>query len=277
MSNTTVRRVDGKDLDRIVPGIVRVFRDDEVVPWHRHDECLAFIRRSVTRGFYMVAAYDGDGITGYAEWIETHDCGRKLLYLGIMQVDCDLRGRGIGTAMLDDGHAYAKSIGAFWLRTIPEDERAHSFYRKYGFTDTDEIYCCTCPTTANATMVRGRQPAIMTVETANAHEFVFGLCQSSGRHMYEIANHNPACSDYAVTTAYHPDGHLQFRYRQGEKRALVLYWSDKRPDAATVLSIRECGNAAGLDEVEFYLRSEYQGLFACHDVTRESVEMEREV
>lgn len=214
MNSITICRVDGKDINRIIPGIVNVFRDDEVVPWHRYDECLALVTRRMECGFYITVAYYGDKLAGYSEWIVTYDNGKKVLYLGIMQVDCDLRGRRIGKAMLDDGEEHAKSIGASCLRTIPEDDRAHDFYRKYGFVETDAIYRCVCPTPVNMSAEKPVNLTTVTLEIADTHEFVFGLCQSSGRHMYEVANNNPD-SNFEVITSYITGGFLQFRYRKG--------------------------------------------------------------
>ena len=179
MSNITVRRIDGINFKEAIPGIVRVFRDDEVVPWHRPDECLEWIARRIERGFYITVACDGDSVVGYSEWIETYDDGRKLLYLGIMQVDCDLRSRGIGKIMLDDGEKYAASIGASHLRTIPEDERSHNFYRKYGFCDTDTISHITCH--ASGSGVQCGEPIPVTLEIVNTHELLCFMCHISER------------------------------------------------------------------------------------------------
>ena len=238
MNNITIHRVDGKNLSEIVPGIVKVFRDDEVVPWHKYDECLAWVTKRAERGFYITLAYDGDTIVGYSEWILTYDNSKKILYLGIMQVDCDLRSRGIGKIMLDDGEEYAKSIGAAVLRTIPEDDRSQNFYYKYGFTETDLIYYCVCSTTESADTPKShKSDKLPTLEIADTHELVFGLCQSSGRHMYEIANHNPAIGEFGAVTAYIQSGYLQFRYREGSETALALYWSNEETTADTVSAI----------------------------------------
>lgn len=269
-----IKQVCGKDILQSIPGIVNVFRDDEVVPWHRYDECLAWVTRRAERGFYMTAAVDGDTIVGYSEWIETFDNGAKILYLGLMQVDCDLRGRGIGGAMLADGISYAKRIGASKLRTLPEDERSHNFYRKYGFTETDEIYYCVCPTIETAYCEKSNE---VTLEVVNTHEFVFGVCQSSGRHMYECANHNPETSGYTAKTAYIESGYLQFRYKIGSKEAHVLYWSNKPVTAETVSAILEQGYAHGFDEIKFYFKSKYLDLFRDYSVIRESIEIEKEL
>jgi len=277
MDNIAIHRVDVENCDRFIPGIVHVFRDDEVVPWHRHGGCVAWVARRAERGLYIAAACDGDQVVGYSEWNETYDSGRQLLYLSIMQVDCGLRGRGIGTAMLADGEAYAKHVGATHLRTVPEDERAHAFYRKYGFADTDDIFYCVCPTTANCIEVPAKEPVNLTVDMVNTHAFVFGLCQSSGSFMYQVANHDPEISGYTAVTAGHPDGYLQFRYKKGAKKALALYWSNAAVTAGTIASILARGRRSGFEEVEFYFRSKYKGLFAGHPLIRESIEIERSI
>ncbi len=276
MNTITVRRVNGKNCNTVIPGIVHVFRDDEKVPWHRYDDCLAWVTRRVERGFYSTLAYESDTITGFSEWIEMYDAGKKILYLGMMQVDCALRGKGIGGAMLADGEAYAKSIGASCLRTIPEDERAYAFYQKYGFRETDCIYSCTCPTRKGSPAAQRDNAGEIPLAAVNTHAFIFGLCQSSGRHMYEVANHNPdAC--FKVKTSKISDGYLQFRYQEDSKTALALYWSDKAATGETVSEILMHGQEQGFEAIEFYFRSTYAPLFSDFDITRESTEMEKEL
>jgi len=68
MNNVIVRRVGSEDISQVIPGIVNVFRDDEVVPWHRYETCLAWVTKRVQRGFYMTIACDDDKIIGYSEW-----------------------------------------------------------------------------------------------------------------------------------------------------------------------------------------------------------------
>lgn len=276
MNNISVRHISGKDFSMVIPGIVSIFRDDEVVPWYRYDDCLAWVTRRMERGFYDTLAYDGDKIVGFSEWIETYDNDKKILYLGMMQVDCALRGKGIGGAMLADGEKYAKSIGASYLRAIPEDERAHAFYRKYGFTETDSVYHCICPAVREGAVIQRGDASVITLDAVNTHEFVFGLCQSSGRHMYEVANHNPD-SDFKVKTPHISSGYLQFRYRDDAKTAMAIYWSDGTASGEIVSEILACGYAQGFEEIEFYFKSNYIKLFESFNITQESKELERKI
>ena len=277
MNNVIIRRVVSENISQVIPGIVNVFRDDEVVPWHRYETCLAWVTKRVERGFYMTLACDGDKIIGYSEWIETYDNNKKIFYLGLMQVDCDLRSRGIGKLMLDDGEKYARIIGASYLRTIPDDERSHNFYRKYGFVETDAIYYCSCPTSEDSAAVGYGKFDAVTLEIANTHEFIFGLCQSSGRHMYEVANHNPELGEYITETVNFPNGYLQFRHHIDSKTALAIYWSNEETTAETVSAILSHGRIEGFDEMEFYFKSKYLNLFAGYNITRETTELEREI
>jgi GNAT superfamily N-acetyltransferase len=192
-----------------------------------------------------------------------------------MQVDCDLRSQGIGKMMLDNGEEYAKSIGASRLRTMPEDERSHNFYRKNRYVDTDTIYTCVCSTVAGSVTEQCGAPAAVTLDIANSHEFVFGLWQSSGRHMYEVANHNPEPNEFTVKTIPIPEGYLQFRYKEGETKALALYWSNKEVTPETVAAILAFGHAAGLEEIEFVFKTKYKNLFAAYNPVGESTEIER--
>jgi len=273
MDTINIRRITGETLPQCVPGIVHVFRDDPVVPWHRPDECAAWVSRRAGRGFYIAAAYLGDAMVGYSEWIETWDRGRKLLYLGLMQTDCGLRGRGIGGAMLADGAAYAKSIGASALRTMPEDERAHDFYRKYGFITTDTIHTCDCRTIEGRT--QETPPIPVTLDAINTHEFVFGLCNSSGRHMFEIANHPPEGHEWLAKTAGISGGYLQFRYHRDADKATALYWSNEAVTGATVEAIIARGRAAGFKEINFIFRAKCRELFTRYSVTQSDTELER--
>ena len=277
MYNTTIHRISGKNVDQLIPGIVHVFRDDEVVPWHRYDSCLAWVTKRIERGFYITVACDGDIITGYSEWIEMYDKGEKILYLGIMQVDCNLRSRGIGKTMLDNGAEYAKSIGASRLRTIPEDERSHNFYRKNRYVDTDIIYNCICSTVAGSVLQQCSMAATVTLDIANSHEFVFGLWQSSGRHMYEVANHSPEPDEYIVKTATIPNGYLQFIYKDGETKATALYWSNSDVTTQTITTILTHGYALGLKEIQFIFKSKYKHLFKNHATAHESTEVEMRI
>ena len=277
LNDIAVYRLDSSKIDELIPEIVRVFRDDDVVPWHAHDTCLAWVMQRAKRGFYIALAYCGGKLAGYSEWIETHDQDKKILYLGMMQVDCDMRSRGIGGAMLRDGEQHAKNIGALYLRTIPEDERAHDFYRKHGFCETDCIYVCTCATMSDAGTDKQGVLAVVSRQVADTQEFIFGLCQSSSRWMYEVANYDPEMAQFRVISAYMPGGYLQFRYRQGAKTALALYWTCEQTTTDTVAAILRSGHLAGFEEIQFYFRTKYVGLFAGQSTDKEGVEIERKL
>ena len=275
MGGITIRRITGETMRQAMPAIVHVFRDDPVVPWSKPDECEAWVTRRVGRGFYIVGAYQDDAMVGYGEWIETFDRGRKVLYLGLMQVDCELRGRGIGGAMLADGERYAKSIGATALRTMPEDERSHAFYRKYGFVDTDKTYTCDCPTIEGLT--QDCPPAAVTLDVVNTHEMVFGLCQMSGRHMYEIANHTPEGHGWLMENAAISGGYLQFWHAPDADKVTALYWSNEAVTDETIAAILAQGRAAGFSEITFIFRAKYNDLFAGYSATQDEIELERKI
>ena len=276
MDGITLRRITGENMHQSIPAIVHVFRDDPVVPWYKPDECAAWVTRRVGRGFYIRAAYLGDAMVGYSEWIETFDRGRKLLYLGLMQVDCELRGRGIGGVMLADGECYAKSIGAAALRTMPDDERSHAFYRKYGFVDTDRTFICDCPT-IECPAGKQDKPAAVTLDIVNTHEMIFGLCQMSGRHMYEIANHTPEGHGWLRKDAAIPGGYLQFWHPPDADKATALYWSNEDVTGETIDAILAQGHTAGFSEITFIFRTKYSDLFAGYRVTQADIELERQI
>ena len=275
--NITIQQVNSSNLGQdTISGIVRIFRDDDVVPWHRYDQCLEWVNKRMQRGFYITIAYNGDTLVGYSEWIEMSDAGRKILYLGIMQVEGDLRGRGIGGLMLSDGEEYAHRIGALHLRTIPEDERAQDFYLKYGYASTDTIFSCLCRTVPNPETLEHGKPSEITLEDADNNDFIFGLSQSSGRHMYEVANHYPG-DTFEVKTMKIASGFLQFRYRIATSTAMVLYWSNGTVTADTVSDILSLGCQEGFEEIEFVFRSKYRDLFTDKNVVLEATELEKAV
>ena len=273
MEGITIHSITSENWHQYIPAIVYVFRDDPVLPWSNPDECKAWVTRRAGRGFYMTAAFDGDTMVGYSEWLEAYDQGKKILNLGLMHVDCELRGRGIGGAMLADGERYAKSIGAACLRTMPEDELAHSFYRKYGFITTDTTHTCDCPTMEGLSL--DSPPAAVTLDIVNTHEFIFGLCNTSGRHMFEIANHPPEGHEWLAKTAGIPGGYLQFRYHRDADKAGALYWSNESVNAATIDAILMAGHGAGFGEVSFCFREKYKQLFAECEVSQDGIELER--
>ena len=61
---------------------------------------------------------------------------RKLMQVEELCVDEDLRGQGIGTAMMEDIHALARAFGCAGLQlgVYPQNESAVAFYQKCGFT-----------------------------------------------------------------------------------------------------------------------------------------------
>ena len=279
MNDITICRIDNTNFKQAIFGIVHIFRDDDVVPWHKFDTCLEWVARRVERGFYITAAYDGDTIVGYSEWIETYDYGKRLLYLGLMHVDCDIRSRGIGSAMLADGEKYAISIGASHLRTIPGDEYSHNFYRRYGFVDMDTIHHISVP--ASSKEISYDETAPLTLHIVDTHNFIFGMTQSSGRHMYECANYQPESSGSLAKTMVMQDGYLQFNYARGTKTAWVLYWSNTIPTEQTVATIRALGREAGFEEIRFSFRARFNHLFdKCpriidQEMKEEDVELEK--
>jgi len=276
MSSITMRRITSENLREHIPAIVHVFRDDPVVPWYKPDECAAWVTRRAGRGFYIAGAFQGDAMVGYGEWIETFDQGRKLLYLGLMQVDCELRSQGIGGIMLADGAEYAKSIGANCLRTMPEDERSHNFYLKYGFVETDKSYACDCPAMEGPADKQDK-PAAVTLDIVNTHEMIFGLCQFSGRHMYEIANHTPEGHGWLRKDAAITGGYLQFWHPPESDKATALYWSNEDATDGTVDAILAQGKKAGFGEITFIFRAKYSDLFAGYCVTQADIELERQI
>ena len=84
----------------------------------------------------LVAELDGQ-VLGYL-----HLVNYELLYADPMKnimgiaVDPDYRRRGIGSALLEAGEAWAKDTGADGVRLVSGESRvgAHAFYRSLGYT-----------------------------------------------------------------------------------------------------------------------------------------------
>ena len=91
------------------------------------------------RGLY-VAKLDGC-VVGYAAVkIRCYDWPgvvfRKVMFIDEIAVEENCRGRGIGTAMMEDVHALAKAFGCtdLQLGVYPQNDVAVAFYQKCGFT-----------------------------------------------------------------------------------------------------------------------------------------------
>jgi putative acetyltransferase len=97
---------------------------------HRHRSLLQHLRRSDARSFVAV----GDARIVGELGIATRSSG--LLEFG-MVVAADWRGRGVGGALLTEGIAWGREIGAheMQLEVFPHNLAARALYRRFGFVE----------------------------------------------------------------------------------------------------------------------------------------------
>lgn len=109
-------------------------------PWADPVECAIWINHRLLRGFTIDVAVIDARIVGHAEWQvsdEPQPYGRHL-YLSMLEIHPEFRGRGIGREMVEARAGTAASLDCSAVRTIP-DESATGFYAKLGFKVTGAI------------------------------------------------------------------------------------------------------------------------------------------
>lgn len=260
------------------PAISRIHRGCED-PWQDSGECARWISRRIGRGFYIQAAVREGRVIGHGEWIISHEPRSMSLYLGLLQVDEDFHRQGVGSAMIADGIRYARRNGCAAIATVPDaDTGAEAFYRKCEFRLADTILRCRVPTQGHNGDFGVSQGAEVPFSAIREKPFLFGLCQTSSRHMWEVCNGKPD-SDTRLTPAVRTaeGSFLQLSYFPGDLSALVLCWAGAEEGKNIVKSARAFGASLGLNALEFVFRREHAELFAGEQVLEEGVEMVLEV
>jgi ribosomal protein S18 acetylase RimI-like enzyme len=129
-----------------VPGIHEVHSDGGD-PWADPAECAIWTNHRLLRGFTIDVAVLDARVVGHAEWEvsdEPAPYGRHL-YLSMIEIHRQFRGRGIGREMVEAPAATAASRGCSAVRTIPDDG-AKGFYARLGFTVSGQLTrMCTPP------------------------------------------------------------------------------------------------------------------------------------
>jgi len=94
---------------------------------------------------WICVAEVGGRIEGFLS-IEVHRENENFLYYDDLSVSKAHRGKGIGTALLEKGEAYCKTLGlsTLVLHVETDNERARELYEKRGFTllKTDGTRLC---------------------------------------------------------------------------------------------------------------------------------------
>ena len=89
---------------------------------------------------HLLVAYLDDAPVGFVSGVRTvHPDKGDELFLMELGVDDAARGKGVGTALVQEICAYAASIGctAVWTVTEPDNEAALATYRRAGATSED--------------------------------------------------------------------------------------------------------------------------------------------
>jgi len=243
-------------------GIQHIHRDDND-PWRHKEECEAWVSKRLERGFdIQVAVLDGQ-IVGHAEWIVSDEPGGKFLYLGMLQVDADFQGRGIGRRMIEAGTHIARENGCAKIKTSPDIETgSHIFYEKCGFVQGRVIMSVTLPTKDNGYAQAYAQADNAPFSVIKEQRLVFGTAQASSRHMWEVHNEKPATDDrHTATMLCDSGGCIQLGWFDDSPGALALYWGDS-PCVEDILTF---GHRLGLQQVAFLFFEEHAGLFDAYD------------
>jgi len=264
-----IRAVTARDF----AGIQNIHRDCDD-PWRDPDECAAWLGKRLERGFSIRAAALDGKIVGHAEWVVSDEPRGKFLYLGMLQIDADFQGRGIGRKMLDDGMGMARELGCAKLVTMPEaDTTSNVFYQKCGFIEGRKIKSVTLPAGeygyAQSFAAAGSAPFSVVRE----RPFVFGAVQASSRHVWEVHNQKPATDDRSTAAMVSGGGDcMQLGWFPGSGTALAVYWGE--PGARCVEDMLSFGKQLGLQNVLFVFFEEYAALFSKFDAVMEDSNLE---
>jgi GNAT superfamily N-acetyltransferase len=194
-------------------------------------------------GFLIDVALIGTRIVGHAEWIvsdEPAPYGRHL-YLGMLEVHPDARGRGVGRALVEAGIEKARQLSCPVIKTM-SDKAAIGFYRKCGWARTGQVVVGSAalrPVALPKGWVRARTVPRSVVK---ALPMRLGWAQACSAHMWSLCNRpmrlageEPArhpCASRADGTA-----HVQLRYcPQAGQSALAIAWAPRAMSLRTLRS-----------------------------------------
>ena len=268
MNNVKIRQMTTSASD--LNGIANIHRSCED-PWNEIEECTAWITKRLERGFYIqVAEIDGK-IVGHGEWIISDEPGRKFLYLGMLQIDADYQGRGIGRVMVADGIEYAKKNGCESVITVPDDGGADIFYRKCGFTDGRKSHSLKMLTEPYKNYIFEKTNVDkVPFSVIREKKYIFGKGQISSRHMWECYNEKPSTDDRLTPAILLPDGtYIQIDVTNG---GYFMIWSNSVNYSDIIKSALSFGYSLGLHYLVFdYLEDEEVFLdgFEIYDKTQE--------
>jgi GNAT superfamily N-acetyltransferase len=131
-----MRRViaDGVELDddpdRVdVEAVYRFLSEEAYWVLGRSRETIERLVRESTR---VIGAYDGERLVGFCRVMSD---GSNMAWLGDVYVESDHRGRGIGTAIVEEAFDHPAHRDCFWYLSTRD---AQELYRKFGFEAATE-------------------------------------------------------------------------------------------------------------------------------------------
>lgn len=212
-----------------VPQIPAVHAGSEG-PWVDPVRCAIWINHRLLRGFLIDVALVEDQVVGHAEWIVSDEPAplRRHLYLGMLQVHPQSRGRGVGRAMVEAGVQHAQQHHCSHLRTIP-DQDAVGFYRKCCFTPEFDIQTFHLPVQEARLPRHWECVGSVPPTVVGRLPFVLGWVQACSQHMWEVCNRpTPVYGE----KQYHPaarkldaSAYVQLHYYEGSSQALAVGWA----------------------------------------------------
>ena len=270
MEQILIRKANIKD----IKGIQNIHRNCDD-PWHDENECIAWVEKRLERGFYIQAAEYNHHVAGHGEWIISNEPNQNYLYLGMLQIDSEFQKRGIGRAMIDNGIEYAKNNNCSSIITILDtDTGSEMFYTKCGFTQCRNIKKCVIPTMYYDNFHSNKkQIDSIPFHVIKELPFVFGLSQTSSRHMWEVCNEKPDTDDRLTPAIFLNDGsYIQLSYFKGNDTALALCWSKLQDKDYVIKHIISFGYECNLKAIEFVFYEEHTHLFEKMKIEHENME-----
>lgn len=225
-SRVSIRRVVLED----IPALVDIHAGSEG-PYTVTVQCAIHLNHRLRRPFLCYVAEDDGKVIGHAEWIvgAEPDITGSQLYLGMLQIREDYRGRGVGRHLVEHGASLGLRYGCRVLRTIPEKD-VEAFYRKCGMSPVFELASFSYPV-GNELLPSGWARSKGVPRRAiGALPMRLGWVQGCSMHMWEISNRPVRL--YGERNFRHPcvvrqDGkaYVQLRFR-ARSQGLVLAWSE---------------------------------------------------
>lgn len=118
------------DRDRVdVEAVYRFLSEEAYWVLGRSRETIERLVRDSTR---VIGAYDGERLVGFCRVMSD---ASNMAWLGDVYVEWDHRGRGIGTAIVEEAFDHPAHRDCFWYLSTRD---AQELYRKFGFEAATE-------------------------------------------------------------------------------------------------------------------------------------------